>query len=68
MIHCDQPRSLNLGARRRRRLETVPEDIMDEVLAASPRFSCSQRRTHQGKACKGKHVMFVRALISPSAG
>ena len=33
VIRCDQPRALDLGARRGRRLETVPEDIMDEVLA-----------------------------------
>ena len=33
VIRCDQPRALDLGARRGRRLETVPEDIMDDVLA-----------------------------------
>ena len=33
VIRCDQPRALGLGARRGRRLETVPEDIMDDVLA-----------------------------------
>ena len=33
VIRCDQPRALDLGTRRGRRLETVPEDIMDEVLA-----------------------------------
>ena len=32
-IRCDQPRALDLGARRGTRLETVPEDIIDEVLA-----------------------------------
>ena len=33
VIRCDQPRALDLGARRGRRLETVPGAIMDEVLA-----------------------------------
>ena len=32
-IRCDQPRVLDLGARKGRRLETVPEEIVDEVLA-----------------------------------
>ena len=30
---CDHPRALDLRARRGRRLETVPDDIMDDVLA-----------------------------------
>ena len=33
VIRCDQPRVLDLAARNRKRLETVPEPIMDEVLA-----------------------------------
>jgi len=33
VVRCDQPRALDLGARRGRRLESVPEDIMQEVLA-----------------------------------
>jgi mRNA-degrading endonuclease toxin of MazEF toxin-antitoxin module len=33
IIRCDQPRALDLGARMTRKLETVPEAIMDEVLA-----------------------------------
>ena len=33
VIRCDQPRALNLAARNGRRLETVPEPIMDDVLA-----------------------------------
>ena len=33
VIRCDQPRVLDLVARKGRRLETVPEPIMDEVLA-----------------------------------
>ncbi len=33
VIRCDQPRVLDLGARNGKRLETVPEPIMDEVLA-----------------------------------
>ena len=32
-IRCDQPRVLDLAARKGRRLETVPEAIVDEVLA-----------------------------------
>ena len=32
-IRCDQPRALDLAARNGRRLEAVPEPIMDEVLA-----------------------------------
>ena len=33
VIRCDQPRVLDLAARNGKRLETVPESIMDEVLA-----------------------------------
>ena len=33
VIRCDQPRALDLGARTGRRLETVPERVMDDVLA-----------------------------------
>jgi mRNA interferase ChpB len=33
VVRCDQPRALDLGARRGRRIETVPADILDEVLA-----------------------------------
>lgn len=33
VIRCDQPRVLDLAARHGQRLETVPEPIMDEVLA-----------------------------------
>jgi mRNA-degrading endonuclease toxin of MazEF toxin-antitoxin module len=33
IIRCDQPRALDLGARNGKRLESVPETIMDEVLA-----------------------------------
>ena len=33
VIRCDQPRALDLAARHGRRLETVPNQIMDEVLA-----------------------------------
>jgi len=33
VIRCDQPRTLDLAARNGQRLETVPEPIMDEVLA-----------------------------------
>ncbi len=33
VVRCDQPRALDLRARAARRLETVPEDIIDEVLS-----------------------------------
>jgi len=33
IIRCDQPRALDLGARRDRKLESVPDAIIDEVLA-----------------------------------
>jgi len=33
VIRCDQPRSVDLIARKARKLETVPVVIMDEVLA-----------------------------------
>ncbi len=33
VIRCDQPRALDLGARNGRRLESVPDTVMDEVLA-----------------------------------
>jgi mRNA-degrading endonuclease toxin of MazEF toxin-antitoxin module len=33
VIRCDQPRALDLGARQGRKLENVPDAIMDEVLA-----------------------------------
>ena len=33
VIRCDQPRALDLDARNGRHLDTVPEHIMDEVLA-----------------------------------
>jgi mRNA-degrading endonuclease toxin of MazEF toxin-antitoxin module len=39
VIRCDQPRTLDLGARGARKLEGVPDAIMDEVLARiSPIF------------------------------
>jgi mRNA-degrading endonuclease toxin of MazEF toxin-antitoxin module len=38
-VRCDQPRGLDLAARGGRRLESVPDAIMDEVLARiSPIF------------------------------
>lgn len=33
VIRCDQPRALDLSARHARKLENVPDPIMDEVLA-----------------------------------
>lgn len=33
VIRCDQPRSLDLAARNGARVETVPEALVDEVLA-----------------------------------
>ncbi len=32
-VRCDQPRPIDLAARNARKLERVPNDIMDEVLA-----------------------------------
>ena len=33
VVRCDQPRALDLAARGGRKLESVPSEIMDEVLA-----------------------------------
>jgi mRNA-degrading endonuclease toxin of MazEF toxin-antitoxin module len=33
VVRCDQPRALDIGARHGRKLEAVPPEIMDEVLA-----------------------------------
>ena len=33
VIRCDQPRTLDLAARGGRKIDTLPEEIMDEVLA-----------------------------------
>lgn len=33
VVRCDQPRALDLNARKGRKLETVPEAIVNEVLA-----------------------------------
>lgn len=33
VVRCDQPRALDLSARHGRRLESVPEAVMEEVLA-----------------------------------
>ena len=33
VIRCDQPRALDLAARNGKHVDTVPEDIMDDVLA-----------------------------------
>jgi len=33
VIRCDQPRPLDLAARQARRLESVPAEIIDDVLA-----------------------------------
>jgi len=33
IVRCDQPRVLDLSARRGRRIETLPDDLLDEVLA-----------------------------------
>src|ERR1700721_2002558 len=39
VVRCDQPRTLDLAARGGRKLESIPEPIMDEVLARiSPIF------------------------------
>lgn len=40
VVRCDQPRVLDLKARNARRIETVPDDILAEVLARlSPLFA-----------------------------
>ncbi|MBE9197458.1 type II toxin-antitoxin system PemK/MazF family toxin [Synechocystis sp. LEGE 06083] len=33
VVRCDQPRVLDIGARNARKVDTLPEEIMDEVLA-----------------------------------
>ncbi len=33
VVRCDQPRALDLAARRGRKVETLPASIMDEVMA-----------------------------------
>ena len=33
VVRCDQPRALDLGARGGKKLETVPDAVMDEVVA-----------------------------------
>ena len=33
VIRCDQPRALDLNARKGRKVESLPSDIMDDVLA-----------------------------------
>lgn len=33
VIRCDQPRALDLSARHARKLENIPDHVMDEVLA-----------------------------------
>jgi len=33
VVRCDQPRALDLGARRGKRLERVPDSVVNEVLA-----------------------------------
>ena len=33
VIRCDQPRTLDLAARNGKRLESVPEPVVDDVLA-----------------------------------
>jgi len=33
VVRCDQPRALDLGARHARKLESVPQSVVDDVLA-----------------------------------
>jgi len=33
VVRCDQPRSLDLASRNARRLESAPQEVIDEVLA-----------------------------------
>jgi mRNA-degrading endonuclease toxin of MazEF toxin-antitoxin module len=39
VVRCDQPRTLDLAARGGKKLESIPDEVMDEVLAKiSPIF------------------------------
>lgn len=39
-VRCDQPRVLDIGSRRGRKIETVPQTILEEALAkVAPLFS-----------------------------
>lgn len=33
IVRCDQPRALDIGSRHGRRLESMPQSVLDEVLA-----------------------------------
>lgn len=33
VVRCDQPRALDIGSRHGRKLESVPQSVLDEVLA-----------------------------------
>ncbi|MEA3642841.1 MAG: type II toxin-antitoxin system PemK/MazF family toxin [Lamprobacter sp.] len=33
IVRCDQPRTLDIGSRHGRKLESVPQSVLDEVLA-----------------------------------
>ncbi|MTW21765.1 type II toxin-antitoxin system PemK/MazF family toxin [Allochromatium palmeri] len=33
VVRCDQPRALDIGSRRGRKLESVPQSVLNEVLA-----------------------------------
>ena len=33
IVRCDQPRALDIGSRHGRRFESVPQSVLDEVLA-----------------------------------
>ncbi|GAB1392035.1 type II toxin-antitoxin system toxin endoribonuclease PemK [Rhodocyclaceae bacterium] len=40
IVRCDQPRALDIGSRHGRKLESVPQPVLDEVLAkVAPIFS-----------------------------
>ena len=42
VVRCDQPRTLDLAARGGRKLESIPDAILDEVLARiAPIFECT---------------------------
>ncbi|WP_455474705.1 type II toxin-antitoxin system PemK/MazF family toxin [Bartonella sp. B30(2025)] len=38
VVRCDQPRALDIGARKGKKIETVPSMIMNEVLAKLATF------------------------------
>ena len=44
IVRCDQPRVIDLAARHARKVDTLPEAIMDEVLAKVATLFCADSR------------------------